>query len=530
MGYGQPARPQGDSRPLSMTTRIEASQRVQSAAIPQVDLSAAILAALQAVRQSPNSGNPVGEQATALAGAFRELGLQSNGWEHRMLYNYKQLLNGADPNALANFKANLAQGSGVMSRAGMNKALAMANQAVASVQKQQATQAARTAAANARANDGKTDLGEAQACMDMLTSKRFNITERAASNIVATLRDAGFKPNAQQNALAMVRKYQQLVAPEGYGTRGLGELQKDVAELKKMVTTAGQQGTISLGQQRGLLKQIAGWEKNPAYNNKSPEQVAEIKKQAEVQRGASVNSPEMAPYRQTLEDMKFLRDDLASRNGSMWGSGPVWKYSAENLIQRIPEFEKLIESGDVSKVKAYEENNLRTKPRGMTLRGWAEEIRATDARTQKVFAAGHAILESFGPVPYVASKLLSNVMKGQRENLPMKTVAYNTMVDIVSYAAGRGYTGKVGGMVNEAMLDFARSAAADIAKDPTPAGIGKALINGWKEAVLGVAGKGLKELSPEQRAELAQKLFEVGSKVLDESVVKPVIDEAFKER
>jgi hypothetical protein len=176
-----------------MTTRVHGSQRVQSSLLaPQTDLSPAILAALQAVRQSPNRGNPVGEQATELARAFNELGIKSNGWEHRLLYAYKQLLNGSNPNALADFKANLAQGSGVLSRSGMNKALAMANQAVVSAQKAQAAQAVKAAAATRRANDGKTDLGEARAYMDMLTSRRWKIDEGTAQTIVRTLREAGF--------------------------------------------------------------------------------------------------------------------------------------------------------------------------------------------------------------------------------------------------------------------------------------------------------------------------------------------------
>jgi hypothetical protein len=206
------------------------------------------------------------------------------------------------------------------------------------------------------------------------------------------------------------------------------------------------------------------------------------------------------------------------------------KYSAASVIRQIPAFEKVIESGNVAEVKKFVESKLGDLPRGKSIRQWTAEIRATDAKMQKVFAAGHAILEAFGPAPYVASKLLSNVMKGQRENLPMKTVAYNTMVDIVSYAIGKGYTGKVGGMVNEAMLDFARSAAADIAKDPTPAGIGKALTNAWKSTVFSLAGKALKGLTPEQRQDLAKLLYDVGSKVLDVSVIKPIIDEAFKPR
>jgi hypothetical protein len=119
-------------------------------------------------------------------------------------------------------------------------------------------------------------------------------------------------------------------------------------------------------------------------------------------------------------------------------------------------------------------------------------------------------------------------MKGQRENLPLQTVAYNTLVDLVSYAAGKGYAGKVGGMVKETMLDFARTAAADIAKDPSPAGIGKALINGFKTAVLGAAGKAVKELSAEEKKEMAKLLYDVASKVFDATTVKPIIDEAFK--
>jgi hypothetical protein len=43
-----------------------------------------------------------------------------------------------------------------------------------------------------------------------------------------------------------------------------------------------------------------------------------------------------------------------------------------------------------------------------------------------------------------------------------------------------------------------------------------------------VAGKALKELSPEERKELAKMLYDVGSKLIDTRVLKPIIDEAFK--
>lgn len=491
------------------TQATQRTQRVQPPP-PKVDLGPAILASLQAIKQNP-TGRTVGEQATALAGAFREAGVPTNGWEHYLLQNFKKTVTGEDPNALSYVKTNLSWAGEVMSQRDIGRVLAMATQANRAV-----------------ANKSGIDVKTAQTWMGQQLSSDRPMTEKLATSVASTLRDAGFTEDAKKTGLALVRMRRQLVEPYRYGTRGLEALQKDVNELRALTQKAAKQGVINKSTQNDLLRLADLYGKDSRFQPKTPEQVAELQRQTEARRVENVNSKEMAPYRELLSDLKYLRDTLASRNGSMWGSGGAVKNSADIVISRIPAFEKVIVSGDVAAARRFVENQLGDRPRGQSVRQWADQITATDARTQKVFAAGHAIIEQFGPVAYVASKILSNVMKGQRDNLPLKTVAYNTLVDIVSYAAGKGYAGKVGGMANEAMLDFARTAAADIAKDPSPAGIGKALVNAWKGAVLGVAGKALKELSAEERKEMAKLLYDIGTKVFDETTVRPIIKQAFE--
>lgn len=497
-----------------MTVRTQPAQRTQAvqSSQPRVDLGSAILASLKAIKDNP-TGRTVGEQATALAGVFREAGVKTNNWEHYLLLNFKKTVTGEDPNALSYMKTNLSWAGEVMSRGDINRAISMATQANRAV-----------------ANKSGIDVKTAQDWMGKQLSSDRPMTEKLSTSVASTLRDAGFSDDAKKTGLALVRMRRQIVEPLRYGTRGLEALQKDVGDLKALTVKAGKQGVINRGTQSELLRLVDLYQKDSRFQVKTPDQVAQVNRQAEVRRVDGVNSKEMAPYRELLGDLKYLRDTLGARNGSMWGSGPAVKNSADILISRIPAFEKAIASGRVDDVKRFVENNLGDRPNNQSVRQWADSITATDARHQKIFAAGHAIIEQFGPVAYVASKILSNVMKGQRDNLPLKSVAYNTLVDIVSYAAGKGYAGKVGGMVKETMLDFARTAAADIAKDPSPAGIGKALVNAWKGAVLGLGGKALKELSADERKDMAKLLYDIGTKVFDETTVRPIIADAFKER
>lgn len=492
-----------------MPNRIQARQvqQVQNAVVRGPDLGPAILASLKAIRDNP-SGRTVGEQATELARALREAGVQSNGWEHYLLLNFKKTVTGEDPNALAYFKTNMTRAADVMGRGDVNRALTLA-----------------TTANRAVVKDNGVDVKAAQQWMGKIVTSDAPMTQQAATNIAVTLRNAGFSDDAKKTGLELARVRKLVTQPNRYGTLGMEALRRDVTQLLQLTAKAARQGVIDKATQGRLTTLAAAYEK---FFPKSQAEVAQINQQREVQRQVRVNSPELAPYRQLAEDVKYLRDTLASRNGSMWGSGSYQKNAADQLIRQLPRFEQVLATGKLDDVKRFVEANLGDRPKGMTVRQWADQITETDQQHQKIFSAGHTIIEQFGPVPYAASKILSNVMKGQRENLPLETVAYNTMIDLVSYAAGKGYAGKVGGMANEAMLDFARSAAADIAKDPSPAGIGKAMINGFKSAVLGIGGKALKELSPEERKDLAKRLYDLGTKLFDGATVKPIINDLFK--
>ncbi|MDP3505649.1 MAG: hypothetical protein Q8S33_35230 [Myxococcales bacterium] len=240
-----------------MTVRTQPAQRTQAvqSSQPRVNLGSAILASLKAIKDNP-TGRTVGEQATALAGVFREAGVKTNNWEHYLLYNFKKTVTGEDPNALSYMKTNLSWAGEVMSRGDINRAISMATQANRAV-----------------ANKSGIDVKTAQDWMGKQLSSDRPMTEKLATSVASTLRDAGFSDDAKKTGLALVRLRRQIVEPLRYGTRGLEALQKDVGDLKALTLKAAKQGVVNRGTQSELLRLVDLYQKDSRFQVKTPEQV-----------------------------------------------------------------------------------------------------------------------------------------------------------------------------------------------------------------------------------------------------------------
>ncbi len=365
-------------------------------------------------------------------------------------------------------------------------------------------------------------LASAQQLMGQVLSGRY---QDDAGTISATLRSAGLNETSQSTGVELFRTYQRVVDPYEYTTKGLGVFQQDLAKLEKLTITAAEQGVINLATQRKLLSQVSEWKRQ--FAPLTPQQIEQRRITAEGARVDGINSPQMKPYHQMLDDMKYLRDSFAARNNVSLGAGPGHYHVAKGIISKTDGLEKAIATGDAKQVESFVDNNDLKHWKRHSIREWADQLTASDAWHKQFFDNAHGILEKFGTVPYAASKILSNVMKAQREGKPMSTAVYNTVVDVASELLVKKYTGKVGDLALRTVTEFARHAATDFAKDPTPEGLGKALSNGFYKALAGLTGDVVKSLTPEQRQELAKLLTAIGAKFLEVNVVKPAVERAF---